>query len=124
MGDTGDGHEEQSEPDVSFWPQRKETWLWMALGTAVVAVLIVVALVLGQWLASPSRSALSDCRLEIKRQLVAPSTAHFHDGYVNGQNAYWMVDAENSFGARLTHEFKCTPGRFGQLTVQDLNAPQ
>lgn len=79
----------------------------MVIGVAIVILAIAGAVVFGQWLASPDRSALKECRQAIESRLVAPTTARFRDGYVNGSYAYWTVDAQNAFGAILTKQFSC-----------------
>ena len=87
------------------------------IAITAVALLLLGAVFIGQWLASPDAAALRQCRAAIRGQLTAPTTARFHDGYAHAGFVYWTVDAQNALGATLTRQFSCEE-RAGRWTVQ------
>jgi hypothetical protein len=111
-------------PPAPVKPDRAGLWAVLVL---VLAAGGCVAISSGGEDDPPDRSlqAQSICQTAVENRLKAPSTADFSrwgeapTGTVNGWTVEGMVDAENSFGAKIRSAFTCDLHRRGERWYVD-----
>jgi len=107
--------EDEEEADEEQAPTKRKAPAWFVIG----AVVLVLGCCGFFYFKSTSDEGKPDdlgaqtvCQTFVERRLKAPSTAKFSHAKVTNDGTTWTVsgsvDAENSFGAMLRHNYVCT----------------